>query len=101
MAEAVTGVPPRKTPNVPHDADEWDTIAETARKQPNKPILAGRDLEEGFVKRMRGWTRYPYRSAEGNVVVNGRNSEVQDGLRVFKEVYMTFVPARWPKTKRR
>jgi hypothetical protein len=68
----------------------WDEFVEIA-KLAKSPVLVASNIRETQVKSMRKYTRAPYVTSEGHVVIALRNSEIKNGVRVG-DVYFEWIP---------
>lgn len=71
---------------------DWDSPALLA-KMTGQPVLAATDIRNTRVKAVRQYTRAPFITPEGRIVVELRNSHINpdDGER-YGDVYFTWEP---------
>ena len=71
---------------------DWDAMALLAKENPGKPVLAAEHVRDSRVKSVRGYRRAPFVSAEGRIIINVRNSAIEeDGVR-YGDVFFTWEP---------
>lgn len=84
--KTVNSVPPARQRDI-----DWDSMA-TLAKMTGKPVLAATHLRNSRVKSVRQYTRPPFVTDEGRIVVELRNSRREaDGER-WGDVYLRWEP---------
>jgi len=83
----VSSVPP---PYVRSSDYDWDAMAILAKLNKGKSVLAAKAVPNARIKSVRRYSRPPFVTDEGHVVVNMRNSHLnEDGVRVG-DVYFSW-----------
>ncbi|GAA1499310.1 hypothetical protein [Paeniglutamicibacter kerguelensis] len=84
------GLPPRR--GVRKGNYDWDGKARLAQETPGVAVLAGEGVPESLSKSVRTYRTPPFIQADGRIVVNLRNSVVnEEGVR-HGDIYLTWVP---------
>lgn len=87
----VNSVPPARWPAQVYD---WDAMAQLAKDNPDRVVLAGEHVRMTTIKSVRAYTREPFVTSGGRIKVSMRNSvEETDGHR-YGDVYFEWVPAK-------
>lgn len=87
VGEIVDAIPARKRESKYNN--NWDRFAELARST-GKPVLAGVNIRNTTVKSLRQYTRPPFVTNEGRIIISLRNSEIgEDGER-YGDIYMSW-----------
>lgn len=80
-------LPPRAARGEDYD---WDGAALLATEHPEEAVLAATHVPESRVKSVRGYTRAPFITEHGRIVIAVRNSHVEaDGIR-YGDVYFLY-----------
>lgn len=86
--KVVGSVPPQRKPA---GAIDWDPAAHLARLS-GQPVLAAQNVRNSRIKAVRQYTREPFITPEGRIVVQMRNSHVGDDGEYYADVYFTWKP---------
>jgi len=70
---------------------DWDALAKKAKRIAPKSLLAAENVRYSLIKSVKQYTRAPFRTAQGYIQVNMRNSYVEDGVR-YGNVWFTWMP---------
>ena len=89
----VREVPPRAGHNL--QRIDWDGAAVLA-KLAGAPVLAAEHVRDSRVKSVRQYTRPPFVTDEGKIIIEMRNSKVEDGVR-YGDVYFRWEPTTTKK----
>lgn len=90
--KVVNAVPPARNRRGPHI--DWDSAAALARLS-GQPVLAAEHVRNTRIKSVRQYTRPPFVTDEGRIVIEMRNSSIdeKDGER-YGDVYFTWEPTK-------
>lgn len=83
----VNAVPPaRARPGI-----DWDSMAKLA-KMSGQPVLAAKHVRNSLVKSVRQYTRPPFITDEGRIIVELRNSKREPDGERWGDVYLRWEP---------
>jgi hypothetical protein len=75
----------------PHKSKiNWTEAAEVARLT-GSPVLAAKHVKHSLVQSVRQYSKPPFVTDEGRIIVNLRNSTVEKGVR-YGDVFFTWQP---------
>lgn len=77
---------------------DWDAMAQTAKENPGKPVLAYEDVPLSRIASIRQRRRPPFVEESGHIIIAMRDSYEADGTR-YGNVFFTWTPATTTESK--
>lgn len=71
---------------------DWDDKALLAQEHPGQVVLAAEHIARTQYESVKTYRRPPYRTGEGHIRINIRNSKVEDDGKRYGDMFFTWIP---------